>query len=94
MKIHNIPGVMKVYNQRKTYSANKPQTVSGKKDEMSLSNEAQVLSKALQGAKVAPDVREEKVNELKNAIKQGTYSVSAEDVAEKLLNGSVFNKKV
>ena len=93
MKIHNIPGVMKAYNQRKAHSTPKTNSVSSKKDEMSLSNEAQILSKALQGAKATPEVREDKVNEIKNAIAQGTYSVTTEQVAEKMLKGALFNKK-
>ncbi|NMA01083.1 MAG: flagellar biosynthesis anti-sigma factor FlgM [Clostridia bacterium] len=92
MKIHNIPGVMKAYNQKKVHSTHKPESI-GKKDEMSISNEAQVMSKIMQRVKETPDIREERVNELKQQIKQGTYSVSADNVAEKLLKGALFSKK-
>ncbi|MDN5321679.1 MAG: negative regulator of flagellin synthesis FlgM [Clostridia bacterium] len=93
MKIHNIPGILKAYNQKKVQSKSKVYNVQGKKDEMQVSNEAQVMSKILQRAKNAPEIREQKVNEIKNAIKQGTYNVTADDVAEKMLNGIIFDKK-
>jgi len=93
MKIYNVPGVLKAYNQKRIPAASKTHSIEGKKDEMQVSNEAQVMSRILQTAKNAPDIREEKVNELKNAIKQGTYNVSTQDVAEKMLNGILFDKK-
>lgn len=93
MKIHNIPGILKAYNQKKVQSKPKVYNVQGKKDEMQVSDEAQVMSKIFQRAKNAPEIREQKVNEIKNAIKQGTYNVTADDVAEKMLNGIIFDKK-
>lgn len=93
MKIYNVPGVLKAYNQKKTQATAKIHNVEGKKDEMQVSNEAQLMSKILQTAKNAPEIREEKVNQLKSAIKQGTYNVSTEDVAQKMLNGILFDKK-
>lgn len=92
MKIHNIPGIMKAYNQKKVHTTAKPEGI-GKKDEMSISNEAQVMNKIMQRVKETPDVREDRIKELKQEIKQGTYSVSADNVAEKLLKGALFSKK-
>ena len=51
---------------------------------MSISNEAQVMSKIMQRVKETRHQRR-KSHELKQQIKQGTYSVSADNVAEKLL---------
>ncbi|KJS19046.1 MAG: hypothetical protein VR72_20080 [Clostridiaceae bacterium BRH_c20a] len=93
MKIYNVPGVLNAYNQKKVQASSKVQNVEVKRDEMRVSSEAQIMSKILQTAKNAPEIREEKVNEIRNAIKQGTYNVSTEDVAEKMLNGILFDKK-
>jgi negative regulator of flagellin synthesis FlgM len=93
MKIYNVPGVLKAYNQKRIQPTSKTYGVEGKKDEMQVSTEAQLMSKILQTAKNAPEIREEKVDTLKNAIKQGNYNVSAEDVAQKMLNGILFDKK-
>ncbi|NLT94719.1 MAG: flagellar biosynthesis anti-sigma factor FlgM [Clostridia bacterium] len=93
MKIYNVPGVIKAYNQKKIQPLSKTYSVESKMDEMQVSSEAQLMNKILQTAKNAPEIREEKVNELKNAVKQGNYNVSAEDVAQKMLNGILFDKK-
>ncbi|MFZ7101357.1 MAG: flagellar biosynthesis anti-sigma factor FlgM [Peptococcaceae bacterium] len=93
MKINHMHGVLKAYDQKKVAGKNKVNSVEAKKDEMQVSNEAQVLSKIFNTAKNAPEIRAEKVNELKNAIKQGNYHVSAGDVAEKMVNGMLFDKK-
>ncbi len=37
-------------------------------------------------ARQAPDVRREKVEEVKGQIEAGTYKVSGEEIAEKLLS--------
>ena len=41
----------------------------------------------------APDVREDKVNAIKQALASGTYNVSMEEVADKLINSS-FNLSI
>jgi negative regulator of flagellin synthesis FlgM len=93
MKIYNVPGVLKAYNQKKIQPTAKTGGVESKRDEMQVSSEAQLMNKILQKAKSAPEIREEKVKELKNALKQGNYNVSAEDVAQKMLNGILFDQK-
>lgn len=92
MKIHNIPRVMKAYNQKKVYSAGKAEGV-GKRDEMSISQEAQIMSKVMQKIKETPEVREEKVQEIKQQLSRGTYSVKADQVAEGILKGILISKK-
>lgn len=93
MKVNNIQGILKTYNQKKVKGIQKVSSIQGKRDEMQVSNEAQVLSKVLHTAKNAPEIRQEKVTELKQAIKQGTYNVSTEDVADKILKGIFFDQK-
>ncbi|MGI6227957.1 MAG: flagellar biosynthesis anti-sigma factor FlgM [Peptococcales bacterium] len=93
MKIYNVPGILKAYNQKKIRGTSASSIVEGKKDEMQVSNEAQLMSKILQAAKNAPEIREDKVNQLKSTIKQGTYNVPTEDIAKKMLNGILFDRK-
>ena len=59
---------------------------------MSISNEAQVMSKIMQRVKETPDIREERVNELKQQIKQGTIPYLLK-CSRKLLKGALFSKK-
>lgn len=58
--------------------------VSGKAKEM---NEARM--KALDIARNTPDVREDKVAELKSKIQSGEYKVSAENIADGILREAI-----
>jgi flagellar biosynthesis anti-sigma factor FlgM len=44
------------------------------------------MHQALEAANAAPDVRSDKVNDAKQRIAQGTYSVKAEVVAKGILD--------
>ncbi len=54
-------------------------------DKIEISSQAREIQVAMKALKEVPDVREEKVNEIRAQIKNGTYKPSSEDVAEKLL---------
>ncbi len=79
-QINQLYGVGKTSKSGKTGSTS---SVSGA-DQVSFSS----IGKDMQIAKAAlakvPDVREDKVNELKSQIQSGTYNVSNESFAEKL----------
>ncbi|HHW54839.1 MAG: flagellar biosynthesis anti-sigma factor FlgM [bacterium] len=55
-------------------------------DRLSLSAEAREIQRVKELARQAPDVRREKVEEVKGQIEAGTYKVSGEEIAEKLLS--------
>lgn len=65
--------------------------VSGKEDRVDVSEKARVLQKAKSAVDASPDVREEKVSELKKAIDEGSYNVSNEEVAESLIKKSIVD---
>ncbi|NLW23712.1 MAG: flagellar biosynthesis anti-sigma factor FlgM [Clostridia bacterium] len=94
MKIFNIPGVLQTYNQKQVKRKQGVAGVQSKMDQMQVSTEAQLMSKVFQAAKNAPEIREDKVKHFKNLINQGTYDVSAEAVAEKMLKGINFDDKI
>ncbi len=54
-------------------------------DKLEISSEARDFQAILNAIKSTPDIREEKVNEIKSKIESGTYNVSAKDVVEKLI---------
>lgn len=54
-------------------------------DTVDLSRNAERLAKANATLRTMPDIRVEKVEELKKQIAAGEYNVSARDVAEKML---------
>jgi negative regulator of flagellin synthesis FlgM len=54
-------------------------------DTVEISEHSRALSKAHQAVDAAPDVRSDKVAEIKKRIEDGTYSVSPELLARKML---------
>ncbi|MBI5893020.1 MAG: flagellar biosynthesis anti-sigma factor FlgM [Deltaproteobacteria bacterium] len=69
----------------------KDDKVSDKGDRIDVSEKAKVLQKAKNAVDASPDVREEKVAELKNAIDKGSYNVSGEEIAGSLIKKSIVD---
>ena len=65
-----------------------PQAPSSAKGQVpvEISDEARFRGLAREVAGSAPDIRQEKVNALKAAIKAGTYHVDAKDIADKMVD--------
>lgn len=61
-------------------------------DKVQLSPEGKELQKLRDIVLKAPEVREEKVQSIKDQIKAGTYEVSADQLANKLLGGKIDEK--
>jgi negative regulator of flagellin synthesis FlgM len=57
-------------------------------DSVEISDRSRELARARQAAEAAPDVRADKVAEIKKRIEDGTYSVSPHLLAQKLLDRS------
>lgn len=79
------------YNQiAQIYSTSKPAATSAKKttmgrDEVQISSKGRDIQVAKQAVKNASDIREDKVADMKAKLAAGTYDVTAEDFAAKLL---------
>ena len=58
---------------------------------MSLSSEARDFQKAQKAIEALPDVREEKVRELKAQIQAERYDVNGGKIAEKMLSESLLD---
>ncbi|MCR5332209.1 MAG: flagellar biosynthesis anti-sigma factor FlgM [Lachnospiraceae bacterium] len=83
MRIDAMNQVSQIYQKsgtRKVAQANKTSFA----DKLELSQIGKDMQVAKAAVKASPDVRENRVNEIKAAIANGTYSVSNEDLAEKL----------
>jgi len=59
--------------------------VASRKDEFSISGLAKEYQVALKALRNVPDIRMDKVQEISRKIERGEYNVSAEDIAEKML---------
>ena len=90
MVVNNLNSIANIYGSNAvvaTRYANAATTARKiqKRDEISLSNEAQSFSEILQKLRGESEVREDKVAELEQQISSGTYHVDAENIAASLL---------
>ena len=58
-------------------------------EKVRLSTDAHSILEGVEAAKHAPDVRAEKVAALRNSIKNGTYKMDNNAIAEKMLRASI-----
>ncbi|MCR5793176.1 MAG: flagellar biosynthesis anti-sigma factor FlgM [Lachnospiraceae bacterium] len=86
MRIDAYNQVAKVYqaSQVNKTSVSKSKR-AGELDSLVLSQTGKDLQVAKEAVKSAPDIREDRVAELKAKIQSGEYNVSAEDFADKLV---------
>ena len=61
---------------------------ASKADSVTLSDTARSLAAARQAVEAAPDVREQKVADIKQQVSDGTYQVSAQVLARKIVDAS------
>ena len=82
---------IEAYTQvQQLYNANKPARVQGKMhasatDRIQISSFGKDIQIAKSAVAAAPDIREELVAPIRSAVANGTYQVSAESFAEKLM---------
>ena len=87
MKISNIQSVYEIYKPTKTTAHQKTNETSSPKDIVAISNEAKDFQAIRRVLSKTPDIREDKVEELKEKINAGTYAVSDTALADKMLKG-------
>jgi negative regulator of flagellin synthesis FlgM len=62
-------------------------------EQIAISSKAKDIQKANEAVNAAPDIRIEKVDQIKDQIKNGSYSVSNEQLAEKILKNIITESK-
>lgn len=83
-----IDAINRIYDSYRTQAAT-PTTKSvkaGGKDAVALSETAKELSMVQKMLSDVPDVRAEKVEQLKEQMRSGQYSISAQEVADKMFS--------
>ena len=100
MKINwsNMEKILGVY-RKQGVQGKKTERAAGaegvrKADRIELSSEAKDFQLALKALSQVPEIREAKVEDIKNRIRTGEYNVSAEEVADKIIDGLFIDKKV
>jgi len=90
MKINNnnISKMLSAYNKQNlntTKTKENESTRLKRKDEINISDEAKEIQSLMKKLKDMPEVRQEKINEIKEKINSGNYEIDPEKIAEKML---------
>ena len=92
MRIEAYTQVQQLYKTSTTKAGTAKKSKSAS-DQLELSTMGRDYQVAKQAAMAAPDVREEVVTPLKKSINAGTYQISAESFANKLLEKFELNNE-
>lgn len=85
MRIDAYSQIAQMYNLQKPAAQKATTSSASFMDKLNISNAGKDMQIAKQAVNSASDIREDKVAYFKNAIANGTYDVSGEDFADKLL---------
>ncbi len=72
-----------------TEAAGSGATKSDKSSGVNWSADAQMMTEGLAAAKTAPDVRADRVAQIKDAIRSGSYKMDAKKIADRMINESL-----
>jgi negative regulator of flagellin synthesis FlgM len=92
MKITRVNQVLEVYNTNRIQKTEKTNKTMGK-DVFALSKEGKDFQIALSALSKVPDIRQEKVQEITQRLQSGNYNVSAQELADKIVE-SAFDQKI
>ncbi|MCR4807181.1 MAG: flagellar biosynthesis anti-sigma factor FlgM [Lachnospiraceae bacterium] len=84
MRIEAYNQIGQIYAPKKTYGTQKTNTVS-RTDQVQISSIGKDIQTVKQAVANTPDVREDKIASVKSKIQNGTYEVSSDDFASKLM---------
>lgn len=99
MKISDVKDInaqmVQQYQKNDNYAANSDKrtvNVAAKPEEkVDLSTQAKDIQQAKNALSKVPDVREETVREIKSQVENGTYNVSGEEIAGKMVGESIVD---
>lgn len=85
MRINGINAMSQVYNANKAKKAYGASGTTNSKDTLALSDFAKELSIAKSAVDQTPDIRQTRVDEIKQQMQAGKYNISAAQIADKLI---------
>lgn len=92
-----VQNLLKVYGKEDNRNRVEPNPSAGgiqKKDQLAISDESRVKQKAMQAIKQAEDIRVDKVAQLREQISAGTYTLSENEVAEKMIERAIVDRLI
>ena len=87
MKINPYIQVQQAYGTKKVGNTRKTETV-GRTDDLVISSIGREIQVAKQAVANAPDIRKDVTEPIRAAVKNGTYEVSGESFADKLMKAA------
>ena len=87
MRVSGVYSAYTLQQTRNAAQASRTERARTNQDRVSISAEAGGYQAALSAARNAPDVRTDLVNNIREMLDTGTYSVSANDVATSIFQG-------
>ena len=85
-----FPKITKIY--QKQLEQSKKDVKPSKKDRVNLSREGYELKRIYQILSQTPNIRLDKVDQLKSAIQQGSYEIHEDKIAEKMIEGHLIDQ--
>ena len=92
MRINGIKNINNAYKVNATDRISKISKVKKEKDSLAISDVAKELQIAKKAVKNTPDIRYDKVNDIKKRMKSGSYDVTTKEVADKIID-RYFDKR-
>lgn len=91
-QVQNILQLERVDSLKKKTTTLGGTATTGKNDSLVLSGQAQELNFAKEQALKSPEVRADKILELKTQIEEGNYQVSGNEIAAKMIGRSLVDE--
>ena len=90
--IYNIDPAQKMNPVEKNKAAPAQEGIpNSPQDQVDLSQESKEMKKIYSVLETTPDIRNERVNELRTEVNQGRYQVNSQGVADKMIRESLFD---
>jgi len=91
-----VQNLLQVYGKNKKINqVESPKAArSMQKDALAISDESRLKQKAMQAIRQADDVRMDKVQELREQISAGTYTLTEDQVAEKMIERAIVDRLI
>ena len=85
MRVDAYSQIQQIYGVNKSRRTSKAAPTGSVRDAFEISSIGKDIQTAKSAVKASPDIREDKVAALKSSIQSGTYNVSGESFADKLM---------
>lgn len=91
-----VQNLLKIYGKNNQNRVGQSSAAQGtaKKDQLAISDESRIKQKAMQAVKQAAEIRTDKVEELRESISAGTYTLSEDEVAQKMIERAIVDRLI